>query len=175
MEHYCIMVKTGSEDSFRADFEKILREYDSTAELMFFKKKMRTSKKIEYEQALFPGYVFISIQELNPDIIRKARANRNFYHFLPSNTEIHPLEGKDLEYLSNLKKFGEVQGFSKAYFNENMRIVVTDGPLMGFAGNIIKVNRKRQRVTVRLDLCSSTVKFDLAYDEISAENKSNAS
>ena len=171
MEYYCIMVKTGSEETFKTDFEKILREYDSTAELMFFKKKMRTSKKIEYEQALFPGYVFISTQKLSPDIARIARANRNFYHFLPSNTEIHPLEGKDLEYLSNLKKFGEVQGFSKAYFNENMRIVVTDGPLMGFSGNIIKVNRKRQRVTVKLDLCSSTMKFDLAYDEIKCAGK----
>ena len=99
-------------------------------------------------------------------MVKTAHMNRSFYHFLPSNTDIHQLEGKDLEYLANLRKFGEVQGISKAYFNENMRIVITDGPLMGFAGNIIKVNRKRQRVTVKLDLCNSTLKFELAYDEI---------
>ena len=169
MEYYCIMVKTGVEKAFKADLEESLKEVDDSAKVLFFKKKMRTSKKIEYEQALFPGYVFLAVQELNPAIVRETRLNRNFCHFLPSNSEIHPLEGKDLEYLANLKKFGEVQGFSKAYFNENMRIVITDGPLMGFTGNITKVNRERQRVTVKLDLCSSTVKFDLAYDEISIE------
>lgn len=171
MEYYCIMVKTGAEEAFKSDFEKTLKERDISAEVMFFKKKMRTSKKIEYEQVLFPGYVFLAVLELNPDIVRIARLNRNFYHFLPSNTDIHQLEGKDLEYLANLRKFGEVQGISKAYFNENMRIVVTDGPLMGFAGNIIKVNRKRQRVTVKLDLCNSTLKFDLAYDEVAKEKE----
>ena len=166
MEYYCIMVKTGAEEAFKADFEKVLHESDATAELFFFKKKMRTSKKLEYEQALFPGYVFLAIRHLEPGLVKAAHMNRSFYHFLPSNTDIHQLEGKDLEYLANLRKFGEVQGISKAYFNENMRIVITDGPLMGFAGNIIKVNRKRQRVTVKLDLCNSTLKFDLAYDEI---------
>ncbi len=166
MEYYCIMVKTGSEEAFKADFEKILQEYDPGAKLMFFKKKMRTSKKIEYEQVLFPGYMFMAVQHLDPGMIKQAHNNRNFYHFLPSDRDIHQLEGKDLEYLSNIRKFGEVQGFSKAYFDKDMRIVVTDGPLMGFSGNIIKVNRKRQRVTVKLDLCNSTLKFDLAYDEI---------
>lgn len=169
MEYYCIMIKTGSEDEFKSDFEKILQEFDENSEVMFFKKKMRTSKKIEYEQALFPGYVFIAVHQLDPGILEKARLNRNFYHFLPSNKDIHPLEGKDLEYLANFRKLGELQGFSKAYFNEDMRIVITEGPLLGFSGNIIKVNRKRQRVTVKLDLCNSTMNFDLAYDEVKKE------
>ena len=171
MEYYCIMVKAGAEEAFKTDFEKSLRKFDDSAQVMFFKKKMRTSKKVEYEQALFPGYVFISLQKMSPSVLSEAKLNRNFYHFLPSNKEIHPLKGEDLEYLAKLKKFGEVQGFSKAYFNENMRIVITDGPLVGLAGNIIKVNRKRQRVTVKLDICSNTMKFDLAYDDISLEKK----
>ena len=47
-----------------------------------------------------------------------------------------------------------------------MRIVITEGPLVGFSGNIIKVNRKRQRVTVMLDMFNSSMKFDMTYDMI---------
>ena len=177
MEHYCLMVKSGGEEAFKKDFEDNLKlealaaagaqEADALqAKVVFFKKKMRNAKKIEYEQALFPGYVFLSAEAFDERLVSAAKKSRNFFHFLNSNADIQKMQGKDREILSNLLKFGETQGISKAFFDENQRIVIKSGPLLGFEGKIVKVNKKQGRATVQIDLCKNTLKFDLAFDEI---------
>lgn len=166
------MVKSGGEEAFKKDFEKNLGKIAPlSAKITFFKKKMRDSKKKEFEQALFPGYCFMSVESFCPQITEAAKKSRNFFHFLDSNKDIRSLQGNDREILSNLLKFGDVQGISKAYFTEDQKIVVAEGPLAGFEGKIVMVNRKRGRATVQITLCSSQMKFDLAFDEISACNK----
>lgn len=167
MEHYCVMVKSGGEKAFKKDFEEnSLKSALPPAKITFFKKRMRNSKQIEYEQTLFPGYVFMSTEKLTPQIVESAKKSRNFYRFLDSNKEIKRLQGNDCEILSNLLKFGETQGISKAYFDKNQKIVIKSGPLLGFEGKIVKVNRKRGRATVQINLCSNQMKFDLAFEEI---------
>lgn len=135
---------------------------------------MKNSKGVEYEQALFPGYVFMSTDALDAPLVATAKKSRGFCRFLNTNTDILRLQGKDMEYLSNLLKFGETQGISQAYFDENQRIVVAKGPLAGFEGKITKVNRKRGRATVQIDLCSNIIKFDLAFEEIAAAGSPQA-
>ena len=172
------MVKSGGEESFKKDFEKKLAalcEEQASAKITFFKKTMRNSKKEEFEEALFPGYLFLSAQAFDARIVGAAKKSKNFYRFLNSNTDIRPLRGSDLEHFSNLLKFGETQGVSKARFAENQRIVIESGPLLGFEGKIVKVNRKRGRATVQIDLCDNTMKFDLAFEEISAKGNTEAS
>lgn len=179
MEHYCLMVKSGGEEAFKKDFEKNLKKAALleagaqktpalSAKITFFKKKMRDSKKREFEQALFPGYVFLSAQALDDRVAEAAKKAKNFYHFLNSNSDIQKLQGSDREILASLLKFGETQGVSQAYFDQNQRIVIAGGPLLGFEGKIIKVNKKRGRATVQVDLCSNTMKFDLAFEEMAA-------
>ena len=172
------MVKSGGEEAFKKDFEKNLGKialYEAnqdkkaallSAKITFFKKKMRDSQKKEYEEALFPGYCFMTATSFCPQIAGAAKKSKNFYHFLDSNKAIRALQGNDKEILSNLLKFGEVQGISKAYFTEDQKIVVSEGPLAGFEGKIVMVNRKRGRATVQVDLCNNTIKFDLAFEEI---------
>ena len=183
MEHYCLMVKSGGEDAFKRDFEKNLKKSAlmeggaqeespaPSAKISFFKKKMRDSKKREFEEALFPGYVFLSAKSLDARVEEAAKRAKNFYHFLDSNSNIQKLQGSDHEILSNLLKFGETQGISQAYFDKDQRIVIANGPLVGFEGKITKVNRKRGRATVQVDLCSNTMKFDLAFEEMAAPDK----
>lgn len=169
MQYYCLMVKTGGEEKFKKALEQHLQDANKDIDVIFFKKKLRTRKNVVYEQALFAGYVFLGAKELDLDSIALIKKTKYFFHFLNSNTDIRPLQGQDLEYVTNLLKFGKTQGLSKAYFNENMRIVVTDGPLMGFSGKIFKVNRRQQRVTVLLEMFHNAIKFDLGYELIKPE------
>lgn len=161
------MIKSGGEESFKKDFQQnIEKAAINSAKITFFKKKMRNSKKIEFEQPLFPGYCFLSVEKMDAKIAEAAKKSQNFYRFLDSNTEIKRLQGQDQEILSNLLKFGETQGISTVSFDENQKIIVSKGPLLGFEGKIIKVNRKRGRATVKIDLCNNEMRFDLAFDEI---------
>lgn len=169
MQYYCLMVKTGGEEKFKTALEQSLQEANKNIDVIFFKKKLRTRKNVVYEQALFSGYVFLGAKELDLDSIVLIKKTVNFYHFLNTNSDIRPLQGQDLEYVTNLLKFGKTQGLSKAYFNEDMRIVVTDGPLMGLSGKIFKVNRRQQRVTVLLEMFHTAIKFDLGYELIKPE------
>lgn len=173
MDWYCVMVKSGGEKAFKKDFEEALTRSRAAnkslpdAKAVFFMKKMRDSKRREFEQALFPGYVFLSAGSVDAPLLQAVKKCRGFYRFLNANDDIQKLQGKDFDYLSNLMKFGETQGISQAAFDENQRIVIKSGPLLGFEGQIVKVNRKRGRATVQIDLCNNEMKFDLAFEEIS--------
>lgn len=67
--------------------------------------------------------------------------------------------------MQKLSLFGEHLSLSKLYFEEGRRIVVTEGPLQGFEGSIIAVNKRRRRITVQLDLFEQVKKIDLMYED----------
>ena len=61
---------------------------------------------------------------------------------------------------------GPVAGKSRVYFNENSRIVVVDGPLLGLEGKIIKVDKRKGRAKIKLDLYDDSFSIDLAFETI---------
>ncbi len=174
MEYYCAMVKSGREEAFKKKFEEAAKKSQfgpepfEDARVIFFKKRMKNSKGEKYQESLFKGYVFFSASKMSPALASAAKKCPSFYHFLNSDQDIRRLEGRDFEIVSNLLKFGETQGISKATFGKDQRISIISGPLLGFEGKIVKVNKKRGRATVKIDLCDNEMRFDLAFDEIKA-------
>jgi transcriptional antiterminator NusG len=65
-----------------------------------------------------------------------------------------------------IKKVGPLAGKSTVYFDEYSRIVVTDGPLMGLEGKIIKVDKRKGRAKIKLDLYEDSFAIDLAFEMI---------
>ena len=95
--------------------------------------------------AVFPGYIFVEASG-DEEILAcqwEFRRTEGFYRFLRSNQEITPLADRDLELVLHfIKNPGAVAGSSKVYFDENSRIIVVEGPLMGLEGRIIKVDKR---------------------------------
>ena len=166
MEYYCLMVKTRGEEKFKKRLEKSFKLMDKDIEVIFFKKKIRDKKNIEHEEPLFKSYVFLATKSLDLEAINIAKRTEDFYKFLNNNRDIKPLKGSDLDIVTSLLNFGETQGLSKIYFDENMHIVVTEGPMAGFLGKIYKVNKRQRRVTVLLEMFHNQIKFDLGYELI---------
>jgi len=123
--------------------------------------------------AVFPGYVFIEAEQ--DDILThqwEFRRTDGFYRFLKSNQNIRPLADRDLELVLHfIKKAGPIAGISRVYFNENARIVVVEGPLMGLEGRIIKVDKRKKRAKIKLDLYDDSFSIDLAFEVIGALNR----
>ena len=166
LDCYCIMVKTGSEEKFKnAAAEKLALQGDNS-KLYFFKKKMRARKGPDFEEPLFPGYIFMETEKLERSSVEALKGVNGFYHFLFDNAEPQKLQGNDLEYFSVFRKSGEMLGISKAKFDENQRIVIVEGPLKGFEGKIIRVNRRCKRVTVEIDMFGYNKKVDLCYADV---------
>lgn len=167
VDYYCIMVKTGGEEEFKKSAEMIASSISPDIKFWYFKRKMIEGGKRageEVDHPLFPGYIFMQSPVMDNKIYLEIKKAKNFYHFLPKNQNIQAMRGKDLEYLAILIKNGEIADVSKASFDANDRIVIHEGPLAGFAGNIIRVNRRKRRATVSIDLCGSISTFDLSYE-----------
>jgi transcriptional antiterminator NusG len=94
------------------------------------------------------------------------RRTDGFFRFLKSNQDIRPLEGKDLATVLHFVGFGPVAEKSKVWFDDDDRIVVAEGPLKGLEGKIIKVDKRKGRAKVKLDLYDDSFTIDLAFEVI---------
>lgn len=165
MDCYCMMVRTGYEEKFKGLAAERFALADEPPRFYFFQKNMRSRSGTRFLEPLFPGYVFMETERLGADEIDMLKEVSGFYHFLYSNEAPLKLRGYDLEYFSLFRKSGEILGLSRATFDKNQRIVIVDGPLKGFEGKIIRVNRRCKRVTVEIDMFECGKKVDLCYSD----------
>lgn len=168
-QYYVIQVRSGIEKKIIDHFYLLNKISKEECELVFPQRKLkirRQGQNVTDLQPLFPGYVFLITNKFNEELIQKFKKVDGFIRFLPSTLNAMALYGQDLEIVKNFTAFGETLGASKVYFNENDRIVVTEGPLLGFEGNIIKVDKRKKRVKIRLNFANNYFTIDLAFEEI---------
>ena len=170
MHYYAIQVKTRSEEKYIRLFKALHPEV--ALPLHFPRRQIDIRRKgiiRKSTSAIFPGYVFIELEE-EDDILKyhwSFRRTDGFFRFLRSNQNIIPLADRDLELVLHfIKKACPVAGKSRAYFNENSRIVITEGPLMGLEGKIVKVDKRKGRAKIKLDLYDDTFSIDIAIEII---------
>jgi transcriptional antiterminator NusG len=170
MKYYALQVKTRSEEKYI----KLLKALhpDIPYPIYFPQRRIDIRRRGRISQSaapVFPGYVFVETQN-EDDILHHQwsfRRTDGFFRFLRSNQNISPLADRDLELVLHfIKKVGPMAGKSKAYFNEKSRIVVVEGPLMGLEGQIIKVDKRKGRAKIKLDLYDDSFFIDLAFDLI---------
>ncbi|GMO23216.1 MAG: antiterminator LoaP [Termitinemataceae bacterium] len=170
MKYYAIQVKTRSEEKFIKIFQC---EHPEVAAAMYFPKRevieKRMGKKEHKILPVFPGYLFIEIAD-DVDIHQyhwTFRKTDGFFRFLKSNQNISRFSGHDLEIILHfIKRPSSLAGISKVFFNENDRIVVVSGAMAGFEGKIVKINKRKGRAKVNLDLCGENFAFDLSFETI---------
>jgi len=174
MNYYAIQVKTHGEEKFMRLFSALHPELHF--QLHFPRRRIDIRRRGVIQQstaAVFPGYIFIEAEM--EDILAHQwtfRQTKGFYRFLASNQNISPLADRDLELVLHfVKKAGPVAGISRVYFNENSRIVVTEGPLMGLEGRIIKVDKRKKRAKVKMNLYDDSFAIDLAFEVMGALDK----
>lgn len=159
------MVKTGSEEKFKESAIQKLSQTGDDSKFYFLKKQMQARNGSSFIEPLFPGYVFMETPTLERATIETLKSIKGFYHFLFDNANPQKLNGNDLSYYLTFRQGGEVLGISRARFDENQRIKIIEGPLTGFEGKIIRVNRRCRRVTVEIDLFGYSKKVDLCYTD----------
>ena len=170
MNFYAIQVKTRCEEKYIKLIRTIHPEIVFPIHFPRRRLDIRKDGKVKTSiSAVFPGYIFLEAE--NDDEIRhfqwNFRRTEGFYRFLISNKEIKPLTDRDLELVLHfIKNPGSIAGKSRVYFNEDSRIVVVEGPLCGLEGKIIKVDKRKGRAKIKLDLYNDSFTIDLAFDVI---------
>jgi transcription termination/antitermination protein NusG len=167
MQLFALQVRTRSEQKFLSLARRLHPEHASG--LVFPRRALslrRMGKTTTSEAPLFPGYLFLRAESVAPEVYLSLRTLPGFYRFLKTNHDIRPLEGSDRELVLHFLAFGELVHKSKVKFDENSRIVVTEGPLKGMEGRIVKLDRRKKRVKLKLDLYEETFLIDLGVEFI---------
>ena len=131
----------------------------------------RKGRRMETLAAVFPGYVFIEAESISDQIYRSLKSLPGFYRFLESNDRIRPLTGRDEEIVAHFVKLGEIIGKSTVTVDENQRIRVLHGPLEGLEGMIVKIDKRKQRAKVRLDLYHESFLVDFGFELLAPDTR----
>ena len=166
MDYYAMQVKTRGEEKFMRLFRALHPEI--TLPLYFPQRCLdirRGGRIIPSRMPVFPGYVFLTLNEGENilDYQWAFRKTEGFYRFLRSNQDIAPLQNRDLEIVLHFIRY-PLAGKSQVYFNENSRIVVISGPLSGLEGSIVKVDKRKERAKIKLDLYGDSFSIDMAFE-----------
>ncbi len=173
MQYFAIQIVTRKEDDWlkRIEYHAPGVRFHKIMKKMYIRKQGKT--KLE-NAPVFPGYLFFEYDGdvLPVEVLHIIRHSRFFIRFLPNNESPRPLNQRDSEIIRHFVHFGSIIPPSLVKFDENQKIRVVQGPLQGIEGFIVKVDRRKQRVKVRLTIADSVMTLDLAYEVLAAEDSS---
>jgi len=173
MNYFALQVKTNAEEQYiiRATQSFRAKNIEET-QLLFPRRKLMIRKEGIHKneiQPVFPGYIFLESEELSNSLYWALRTTPGFYRFLPENKSPKPLGGRDLATLKHFLSFGSIADKSRVRFDEHDRIVVADGPLKGLEGKIVKVDKRKGRAKVQLDMYDDSFLIDLAFEVMGSQ------
>jgi transcriptional antiterminator NusG len=167
MDLFVLQCLTGKEDRVRT---RIHQNTGSDAPLIHIPRRRmrirRAGRMLDEEYLLFPGYLFIEADEISAKLLAVIRNIPEAMKFLPENQRVLPLGLAERELMATLLYQGEVIGDSAVRFDDMQRISVIRGPLKGLEGHIVKVNRRKGRAKVRLDLYDRKFEVDFSFFDL---------
>ena len=167
MRFYALQIWTGDEEKFLALAGKRLPAGE--CQLLWPRRSLRIRRGGKWHESLapiFPSYLFLQSSSVPPDIYAVIRHTPGFIRFLPANDNVRPLESKDQALLSHFLSFGEIVTKSTAYFDLDKRIRITAGPLKDLEGRIVRVDRRKGRARVRLELYADSFEVDFGFEAL---------
>lgn len=169
MPFFAVQIWTGDEGRFLSIAAQRVREND--ARFYWPRRSLRIKRGGNWKESLapiFPGYIFIQAESVSPELYGVLKGAPGFLRFLLSNDNIVSLERSDQDLLSHFLGFGEIVDKSMVFFDENKRIRVVSGPLKGLEGRIIRVDRRKGRAKVRLEMYQDSFDIDFGFESMEA-------
>jgi transcriptional antiterminator NusG len=169
MPFFALQVWTGNEAKYLALSQRMLASVG--ARLLWPRRSLRIRRAGVWRDSIspiFPSYVFLQSPDVDPDLYAGLKRTAGFVRFLPSNDAIAPLEAKDQSLLSHFLSFGEVVQKSIVAFDENRRVRVISGPLKNLEGMIVRVDRRKGRARVRLEMYEDSFEVDFGFEALDA-------
>ncbi|MDH4200429.1 MAG: antiterminator LoaP [Spirochaetia bacterium] len=178
---YAVQCVSGKEGIVREKLQGLYAHYQT-----FFPRReleIRRSGKTHMEiKALFPGYIFIQsssrlIYREALDIARKINETFSSAALLKvvgmyrgaksiGSDEILPIQNHEISLFLEIASENEIVQFSQ-YKKVGDKIQIIGGPLAGLEAIILKINARKKRVRVGVELMGQTQMIDLGAEMIS--------
>ncbi|SNX55042.1 antiterminator LoaP [Thermoanaerobacterium sp. RBIITD] len=172
---YVIYTKTGDEMKVKRFIDLLFNNFNKKVvktlipkRIIMERKGKQRIKKIKY---LFPGYVFIKTG-MCYDIYYKITKLPYLIKFLKDESEPAEVKEDEIRIILALTNDSDLIGFSTG-IKIGGRIKIIDGPLKGYEGLIEKIDKRKGRVKVRLNVSGNANLVDLGLhiiEDISSEN-----
>ena len=165
MDIFVLQIKTGDEEKFLLAARRLLPDLEGT--FCFPRRKLPTRKAGKMtikEVPLFGGYLFYLCEEVTGHIISQLKTLPGYSRFLPSPDRILPLPEGEKRFIHTLISKGDLIGLSTVTFDIEGRISVKEGPLKGYEGKIIKVDKRKRRARIQLDLYKESFLLDFGFE-----------
>ncbi len=169
MAFYALQVWTGEEKRFRALADRWLSSH--AVEVFWPRRSLRIRRAGVWRDTvapIFPGYLFLQTEEVTAALYAEVKRTSGFVRFLPSNEGVAPMDRADQDLLGHFLGFGEIVKKSTAFFDENRRIRIVAGPLKNLEGKIVRVDRRKGRARVRLELYENSFEVDFGFEALDA-------
>lgn len=177
--YFCLQAYTGKEIEVKTSIERLLKDSEFDFEVWFPTKEnreKRQGKEATVLKPLFPGYLFIfwnGDQELDfPKI--DIRRITNALRFLSYDDGTAALKGKDLEFAKWIHMHRGNIKRSKVVFKEGQRVHICEGPLLGFDGSVVKVDKHHKRITLCFELGGNPTLVNFSVDFLSNSAKTDS-
>ncbi len=169
MPFFAVQIWTGDEGRFLSVATRRVQSLD----IRFYwpRRSLRIKRGGSWKESLapiFPGYMFIQADSISPELFGSLKGSPGFLRFLLSNENIVALERTDQDLLTHFLGFGEVVDKSLVYFDEKKRIRVVSGPLKGMEGRIVRVDRRKGRAKVKLEMYEDSFEIDFGFESLEA-------
>jgi transcriptional antiterminator NusG len=170
--YYVVQVRTRSEEKFLKFANPIVQSMN--IRIFWPRRSLRIRKRGKWKNIdtpIFAGYIFLEVESISNELYWNLKRLPGFFRFLKNNHNILPLPEKDARILNSLLQLGEVVKKSTITFDENNRISIIEGPLKGLEGCIVKIDRRKGRAKVRLDLYDQSHLVDLGFKALEKADK----
>jgi transcriptional antiterminator NusG len=181
MNYYAFQVFTRKEERYlrlaRVYLDIAVPGWERVGRLLWPRRTLtirRRGKTREELAPVFPGYLFFEAEELPIDIYWTLRRTGGFVRFLKSNQQVEPLEGDDRRLLLHFLRHGEVVRKSTVTFDTNNRIQVVEGPMKGLEGQVVKVDRRKKRAKIKLELYDDSFLVDFGFEFLQKMKENDA-
>jgi transcriptional antiterminator NusG len=178
--YFCLNVMTTKEDDARLRVSRLLEVEGCEDFLVWFpKKEVRERRQGHYEtveRPLFPSYIFIFWGgEREMDFpFHKIRKLPNVIRILEYDDGTHNLKGKDMSYAKWIHMHDGFIKQSKVIYKPGQKLHITEGPLKGFDGNVVKVDKHHKRITLRFELGGIISEVSFTVEFLSASSTTDA-
>ncbi|MEG7354991.1 antiterminator LoaP [Bacillus vallismortis] len=171
MNWYAIFVESGKEEIV----QKYLSMYFD-ADILYSMvprrvvPERRKGKIYHVMKTLFPGYVLIKTR-MNGNMLHKMRSIPDFYRFV-NNGSCYTKEAgeyycqireEEMSVLFKLIEKGDIISYSKIKIEES-KVYVVSGPLHGLEGTIKKIDKRKKRAKVQLNLLGKEQTVELGIE-----------
>jgi len=168
MKWYAIFVKSGMEELVLSYLDLMLNgKLKLHAQLLVPKRELieysRGTKKSTI-RILYPGYVFMRINEIySAYFLIKERWHSAIYKFLRNDDYFYEISENEIGQMIQMLDEKGIIRISNICVEKN-RILALDGPLTLYNGKIIKINTRKGRAKIQLELHNESRTVDIGIN-----------